>query len=78
MLAFRLIFGLLLVISVLCFAMYIGTNQAQWRQRGVVVLKWTLLAALDKACLFGCEEYTDLKNAVARFKANGGRYTAAP
>ncbi len=46
MLAFRLIFGLLLVISVLCFAMYIGTNQAQWRQRGVVVLKWTLLAAL--------------------------------
>ena len=46
MLAFRLIFGLLLVVSVLCFAMYIGTNQPQWRQRGVLLLKWTLLAAL--------------------------------
>ncbi len=46
MLIFRLIFGLLLVASVLCFAMYIGTNQAPWRRRGVLVLKWTLLAAL--------------------------------
>lgn len=46
MLVFRLVFGLLLVASVLCFAMYIGTNQVVWRRRGVVVLKWTLLAAL--------------------------------
>ena len=35
------------------------------------------LAALDKACTFGCEEYTDLKNAVARFKANGNKYPAS-
>ena len=27
------------------------------------------LRALDKACLFGCEEYTDLKKAVAAYKA---------
>ena len=27
------------------------------------------LAALDKACFFGCEEYSDLKNAIARYKA---------
>jgi hypothetical protein len=46
MLLFRLVFGLLLVASVLCFAMYIGTNQVVWRQRGWLVLKWTLLAAL--------------------------------
>lgn len=45
MLVFRLVFGLLLVASVLCFAMYVGTNQPVWRQRGVVVLKWTLVAA---------------------------------
>ena len=32
------------------------------------------LAALDKACLMGCEEYTDLKKAVERYKANGNRY----
>jgi hypothetical protein len=46
MTAFRLVFGLLLVASVLCFAMYIGTNQLVWRRRGIVVLKWTLIAAL--------------------------------
>jgi hypothetical protein len=43
---FRLVFGLLLVASLLCFAMYIGTSQVTWRRRGVVVLKWTLIAAL--------------------------------
>ncbi len=32
------------------------------------------LTALDRACLFGCEEYTDLKQAVQRFKAAGNRY----
>jgi len=36
------------------------------------------LAALDKACPFSCEPYRDLKQAVARFKANGGRYVASP
>jgi Flp pilus assembly protein TadD len=36
------------------------------------------LAALDKACTLSCEEYRDLKAAVARFKANGNRYVAAP
>ena len=45
MLMFRLVFGLLLVASVLCFAMFIGTGQPAWRRRGVVVLKWSLLAA---------------------------------
>ncbi len=36
------------------------------------------LATLDKACFLSCSEYTDLKNAIARFKANGNRYAAAP
>jgi Flp pilus assembly protein TadD len=36
------------------------------------------LAALDKACTFGCDEHKDLKAAVARYKANGNRYVAAP
>ena len=27
------------------------------------------LAVLDKACLFGCEEYTELKDAIAAYKA---------
>ncbi|MDP1693424.1 MAG: tetratricopeptide repeat protein [Burkholderiaceae bacterium] len=35
------------------------------------------LAALDKACFLPCEEFTELKNAVARFKANGNKYSAS-
>jgi len=45
MLIFRLVFGLLLLASVLCFAMYVATKAPQWRARGTVVLKWTLIAA---------------------------------
>jgi hypothetical protein len=45
MMLFRLVFGLLLVSSVLCFAMYIGTREPVWKRRGAVVLKWTVLAA---------------------------------
>ena len=45
MMVFRLVFGLLLLGSLMCFAMYIGTRQVAWRRRGIVVLKWTLLAA---------------------------------
>ena len=46
MLMFRLVFGLLLVAGVLFFAMYIGTNQLVWRRRGLLIVKWTVLAAL--------------------------------
>jgi hypothetical protein len=46
MAAFRFVFGLLLAASMVCFAMYIGTSQIVWRKRGIVVLKWTLIAAL--------------------------------
>ncbi len=46
----RLVFGLLLLVSVLCFAMYVGTKAPVWRARGVMVLKWTLAAA---AVFFG-------------------------
>ncbi len=45
MLIFRLVFGLLLVASLLCFAMGVGTGNPLWRRRGIVVLKWALVAA---------------------------------
>jgi hypothetical protein len=45
MLIFRLVFGLLLVASLLCFAMAVGTGQPVWKRRGVLLLKWTLIAA---------------------------------
>ena len=34
------------------------------------------LAALDKACRLPCEEYTDLKKSVTRYKANGNKVVA--
>lgn len=46
MMLFRLVFGLLLVSGLLCFAMYIGTGQLLWRRRGIVIVKWTVIAAL--------------------------------
>ena len=36
------------------------------------------LTALDKVCFLPCEEHTDLKNAVAKFKAAGNKYVVAP
>jgi uncharacterized protein HemY len=34
------------------------------------------LASLDKACTFGCEEFTDLKKAIERYKAAGNKFVA--
>ncbi len=45
MLIFRLVFGGLLVAGLLCFALYIGTGLAVWRRRGIVIVKWAVLAA---------------------------------
>jgi tetratricopeptide (TPR) repeat protein len=36
------------------------------------------LATLDKVCTMPCEEFSDLKKAVARYKANGNKYVAGP
>jgi hypothetical protein len=44
-LVFRLVFGLLLLAGLLSFALYIGTGQQVWRQRGIIIVKWTILAA---------------------------------
>ncbi|MCX2861284.1 hypothetical protein OOZ63_05455 [Paucibacter sp. PLA-PC-4] len=46
MVFFRILVGLLLLAGILCFAMYAGTRQVVWRQRGLVIIKWTVLAAL--------------------------------
>jgi len=46
MLIFRLVVGLLLFAGVICFAMYIGTRQLAWRRRGLMIIKWTVLACL--------------------------------
>jgi hypothetical protein len=46
MLIFRLVFGLLLVAGILCFAAFIATKDRRWQQRGLVIVKWTVLAGL--------------------------------
>lgn len=46
MIVFRLVFGLLLVSGLLCFAAYVATGNAVWRQRGIVIVKWTVVAGL--------------------------------
>lgn len=45
MLVFRLVFGLLLVASLLCFAMFVGTRHPGWRRWGIAILKWAVIAA---------------------------------
>ena len=34
------------------------------------------LATLDKVCTFGCDEFNDLKKAIAQYKANGNKYSS--
>ena len=46
MMIFRLVFGLLLVSGLLCFATYVATSDVAWRRRGIVIVKWTVIAAL--------------------------------
>lgn len=46
MLLFRLLFGLLMLGSVLCLAMYVATGAPLWRRRGWTIVKWALIAAL--------------------------------
>jgi len=60
MVIFRLVFGLLMLAALLCFAMYIGTQQAVWKQRGLIVLKWTVLAGLGFFAVIALERLTSL------------------
>jgi hypothetical protein len=51
MLVLRLVFGLLLVAGLLCFAAYVATGNPLWRKRGLIVIKWTVIAGLGAAAL---------------------------
>jgi hypothetical protein len=47
MLIFRWAILFLLLAAGVCFAFYAGTGQARFRQWGLVILKWTVLAGLS-------------------------------
>jgi hypothetical protein len=46
MLLFRFTLFFLLLAAGVCFAFYIGTGHQRYRQWGLIILKWTVLAAL--------------------------------
>jgi len=46
MLIFRWVVLLLLVAGALSLAMYVGTGEARWRNLGIRIIKWTVIAAL--------------------------------
>jgi hypothetical protein len=60
MLVLRLVFGLLLVAGLLCFAAYVATGNPLWRRRGIVVIKWTVIAGLGAAAIIVLEQMTPL------------------
>ena len=45
MLLFRWLLLLLLLAAIVSFMFYAGTGQARFRRYGLVILKWTLIAA---------------------------------
>jgi hypothetical protein len=46
MLLFRWTVMLTLLVAAVCFAFYAGTGQPRYKRLGLIVLKWTLIAAL--------------------------------
>jgi len=42
----RLVIGLLLFAAVVCFALSVATGQRRWRQLGLVIVKWVVIAGL--------------------------------
>jgi predicted CDP-diglyceride synthetase/phosphatidate cytidylyltransferase len=46
MLVFRWLILLLLVAGLVCFGVYIGTGQRRYRELGLRIVKWTVIAAL--------------------------------
>ncbi|URI09571.1 hypothetical protein MW290_28865 [Aquincola tertiaricarbonis] len=43
---FRVLIGLLALASVVCFVLYATSRDPRWRQRGWLIMKWTLIASL--------------------------------
>jgi uncharacterized PurR-regulated membrane protein YhhQ (DUF165 family) len=55
MLVLRLIFGLLLAAGLVCFAFFVATGNPLWRRRGIVIVKWTVIAGLAAAAVIVLE-----------------------
>ncbi len=56
LLILRLVFGLLLAAGLISFAIYVATGNPAWRQRGLIIVKWTVIAGLGAAAILVLEE----------------------
>jgi hypothetical protein len=56
LLILRLVFGLLLAAGLISFAIYVATGNPVWRQRGLIIVKWTVIAGLGAAAVLVLEE----------------------
>lgn len=56
LLILRLVFGLLLAAGLISFAIYVATGNPVWRRRGLIIVKWTLIAGLGAAALIVLEQ----------------------
>ena len=56
MLILRLVFGLLLAAGLISFAIYVATGNTVWRRRGLVIVKWTVIAGLGAAAILVLEQ----------------------
>ena len=56
LLILRLVFGLLLAAGLISFAIYVATGNPVWRQRGLVIVKWTVIAGLGAAAILVLEQ----------------------
>jgi hypothetical protein len=49
------VFGLLLAAGLVSFAIYLATGNPAWRRRGLVIVKWTVIAGLAAAAVIVLE-----------------------
>jgi hypothetical protein len=42
----RILITVLLLAALFCFGMYLVTGRPHWRQRGVLIVKWVVIAGL--------------------------------
>ena len=56
LLILRLVFGLLLAAGLISFAIYMATGNPAWRRRGLVIIKWTVIAGLGAAAILVLEQ----------------------
>lgn len=56
----RLLFGVLLVVAILCFGLSVLTGDLRWRRRGLAIVRWTVIVLLGFFAVLIVERVTAL------------------